>query len=261
MCASADPSRRRSWRWQRKAWIMGELVAQRVPELCVRSPRTRRRPRVQQNSRTPLVPVPDRVAHTTKTRHGVEMKRINRTFGSRPAQDVTVSEVNFIAGLAAEGYSRSTIRKTLQTLQMILDHAEVNPNPARDQAQRLPRKDAGGDQPADCREHVEAVLRLLPGEAPARRLHLFLDWVGRPGVGNRARRSSRTTTTQASPCEAAGQPATKTRSGRLWIELHPVLCRMRSRRRFHRCARRAACVSSESATPTPACSRTPALTL
>jgi hypothetical protein len=56
-----------------------------------------------------------------------------------------------------------TVRKTLETLAMILDHADVEPNPARDKRVRLPREDAEALNPPTA-EHVEAVYRLSPSK-------------------------------------------------------------------------------------------------
>jgi integrase len=158
------------------------------------------------------------VAETTKTRHGVEMKRINRILGSRPVADVASGEVaDFVAGLATEGYSRSTIRKTLQTLEMIFDHSEVMPNAARDKRVRLPREDAEEINPPTA-EHVEAVFRQMP--AKHRLAFLFLDWSGarvsaidKTLVSDYDRKRRRVRLRSAT---------TKTRRA-LWIELHPVL--------------------------------------
>jgi hypothetical protein len=75
----------------------------------------------------------------------------------------------------AEDYTRGTIRKTLQTLGMILDHAGVTPNPVRDRQVRLPREDEEEINPPTG-EHVEAVYRLMPTKH--RIALLWLDWSG-----------------------------------------------------------------------------------
>jgi hypothetical protein len=121
------------------------------------------------------------VAETTKTRHGVELGRIKRAVGSRPVAELMPSDVAaFVAGLAAEDYSRGTIRKTLQTLPRLRG---VETNPARDKRVRLPREEAEEVNPPSA-EHVEAVYRLLPSKH--RLALLWLDW-----SGARAARSTR----------------------------------------------------------------------
>ena len=100
---------------------------------------------------------------------------------------------------------------------MILDHAEVNPNPARDKRVRLPREDAEEINPPTA-EHVEAVLRLLP--AKHRLAFLFLDW-----SGARVSAIDKTLVSDYDPKRRRVRlrsAATKTRRA-LWIELHPVL--------------------------------------
>ena len=67
----------------------------------------------------------------------------------------------FVAALVTEGYSRGTIRKTLQTLAMVLDHAGINPNPARDKQVRLPRHEREEINPPTA-DHLEAAYRILP---------------------------------------------------------------------------------------------------
>jgi integrase len=81
-----------------------------------------------------------------------------------------------VAELHAEGLKRQTIRKTVSVLAMILDHAGVQPNPARDRTTvRLPREERRHVQPPTA-EHVEAVVRLLP--ATYRLPALVLDATG-----------------------------------------------------------------------------------
>lgn len=51
--------------------------------------------------------------------------------------DVTAA----IAGLAAAGYKRKTIKKSRDALAMVLDHHGVDPNPVRDKRVRPGRRD------------------------------------------------------------------------------------------------------------------------
>jgi integrase len=201
---------------QRKAWIISELVAQRVPDLQTLAEPVQALRVTEAGERWFRTRID--VAETTKTRHGVEMKRIIRVLGSRPVSDVTPAEVaEFVSGLATEGYSRSTIRKTLQTLQMILDYAEVKPNPARDKRVRLPRQDAEEINPPTA-EHVEAVFRLLSEKH--RLAFLFLDWSGaRVSAIDKTLVSDYDHKRRRVRLRSA---TTKTRRA-LWIELHPVL--------------------------------------
>jgi hypothetical protein len=96
------------------------------------------------------------VAETTSTRNGVELKRIERLLGARPAVELVPDPdvTGFVGALASEGYGRATIRKTLQTLGMILDHGAIEPNPVRDKRVRLPREEAEEINPPTA-AHVE----------------------------------------------------------------------------------------------------------
>lgn len=159
----------------RKQWIAGELAALRVPDIGTLKD--------EPDAVLTIGTTADRwletridVAETTRTRHGVELQRIKRLLGTTPIQTVTHPAVGeFVAALAAENYSRGTIRKTLQTLAMILDHAGVEPNAARDRRIRLPREESEEINPPTA-EHVEAVFRLLPSKH--RLALLWLDWSG-----------------------------------------------------------------------------------
>jgi hypothetical protein len=78
--------------------------------------------------------------------------------GSRRIDELTTADVAaLVATLAGKGKKRETIRKAVSALAMVLDHAGVTPNPARDKVQvRLPRGDTEEAQPPTA-GHVEAV--------------------------------------------------------------------------------------------------------
>jgi hypothetical protein len=109
----------------RRDVIAGELAALRVPELRLvaeRADRTLRTAAERWRASR------GEVAENTKTRHGLEVNRILPLLGSRLLDEITSSDVaEFVAALVTEGYARGTIRKTLQTLAMILDDAGVSP--------------------------------------------------------------------------------------------------------------------------------------
>jgi integrase len=160
----------------RKRWIAGELAAMRVPDLRLLAAELPEVVTVKAASERWLRSRID-IAEATRVRNELEVARIDRLLGARPIDALTPAEVaTFVTTLVEEGYKRGTIRKTLQSLAMILDHERVSPNPARDRVEvRLPREDSVELNPPTA-EHVEAVYRLLP------RKHqlalLFLDWSG-----------------------------------------------------------------------------------
>jgi integrase len=91
---------------------------------------------------------------------------------SRRVDEITPAEVAGLVGeLVAAGNARETIRKTVTVLAMVLDHAGVTLNPARDRVRvKLPRETRVEIQPPAA-EHVETVHRLL---VPAYKLPLLV---------------------------------------------------------------------------------------
>ena len=116
------------------------------------------------------------VAENTKTRHGLELNRILPLLGGHRVDELAPGDVaEFVSVLVSEGYARGTIRKTLQTLAMVLDDADVSPNPCRDKHVRLPREEPEEISPPTAAQ-LEAVYALLPSRH--RLPFLFLDWSG-----------------------------------------------------------------------------------
>jgi integrase len=201
---------------ERRRWVDGELAGRRVPNLGSLAP-MRRAPTLAEAAERWQAARVD-LAENTKTRHGLEVNRIRPLLGSRRIDELAPGDVSdFVAALVSEGYARGTIRKTLQTLAMILDDAGVAPNPARDKHVRLPREEPEEINPPTA-AHLEAVYRLLPSKH--RLPFLFLDWSG-------ARVSAVDLTLVSDYDEPRRRvrlraATTKTRRA-LWIDLHPAL--------------------------------------
>jgi hypothetical protein len=158
----------------RRDVVAGSLASLRLPELRLLGDEPKR-PTVAARGHEWLASRID-VAESTKTRNGLELDRIRPLLGARRIDELTPAEVAaFVVALADANYSRGTIRKTLQTLAMILDRAGIDPNPARDKQIKLPRGEEEELNPPTA-EHVEAVYRLLPSKH--RLPLLWLDWSG-----------------------------------------------------------------------------------
>ena len=98
------------------------------------------------------------VAEGTRVQHQVALKRVLSRIGDLPVDALTPDTVAQVVGaMAAEGKARGTIRKSLTALRMVLDHAGVEPNPARNRRVKLPREDREEIDPPDAAA-VEAVL-------------------------------------------------------------------------------------------------------
>jgi integrase len=207
----------------RRDFVAGELAGMRVPDLQLLAP----------EAAPTLAVVAERwrasrvdVADGTGSTYAVNLNRILPRLGSRPVDELTPADVaDLVAELHADGLARESIRKTRSTLGMVLDFANVEPNPARDtKTVKLPREEEEEPQPPIA-DHVEAVYRLLPS---AYRLPLlWLDWSGarvksvetlKVGDYDEQRRRLR-----------ARAATTKTRRA-LWIELEPALAQALEKR-------------------------------
>lgn len=159
---------------ERKNWIAGELAALRVPDI---------HPANKTNPVTVRV-LADRwqasrvdVSAGTMQTYRVALGRLLPRLGAKPVDAIDAQTVaDLVAELHTAGLKKQTIRKTVSVLAMVLDHARVTPNPARDKLTvKMPREERRELQPPTS-EHVEAVVRLLP---PRYRLPaLLLDATG-----------------------------------------------------------------------------------
>jgi integrase len=143
----------------RKAWVLGELAAMRVPNVEHVAPaRVETLKTVGDRWRASRVDV----AKATAITHRTNLGRILRELGDRPVDAITPPVVaELVAALHGDGMARESIRKTLATFAMILDFAGVAPNPARDRgAVKLPREDRAEVNPPTAK-HVLAVHHLL----------------------------------------------------------------------------------------------------
>jgi integrase len=144
----------------RRAWVAGELAAMRIPD--TRYATDTRRPTVGEVAERWQAARVYVAAGTLQT-YRAALGRVLPHMG-----DVTVAEIDaqsiaaLVADLHAAGLKKQTICKTVSVLAMVLDHARVEPNPARDRLTvKLPREERRHVEPPTA-EHVEAVVRLLP---------------------------------------------------------------------------------------------------
>ncbi len=139
----------------RRDWVAGELAALRVPDVRRVSPEpSPTLAAVAERWRASRVDVADGTAAT----HRVNLGRILPVLGPRPIDTITAADVAaFAAGLSLK---RESIRKTVATLAMVLDHHGVTPNPARDKRVKLPQEDRVEVRPPTA-AHVLAVHHLL----------------------------------------------------------------------------------------------------
>jgi hypothetical protein len=125
------------------------------------------------------------------------LPRRTRRVDELEAQDVAA----LVADLFEKGKAPGTIRKTVQAVAMVLDHAGVKPNPARDRRRRqASARGAGGDKPADRRSRRRR-LSTASGASPAR--------APVPRLERRARRGDRPHARRGLRRDATSRPASR----------------------------------------------------
>jgi integrase len=146
----------------RKAWVLGELSAMRVPDVDRSTSHATESATVADLAERWRVSRVD-VSEGTMQTYRVAIGRLKDHLGSPIGERLDAQTVaDLVAELHDEGLRKQTIRKTVNVLAMILDHAGITPNPARDKLTvRMPREERREVQPPTA-EHVEAVVRLLP---------------------------------------------------------------------------------------------------
>lgn len=145
----------------RRDWVAGELAARRVPDIsALNHPAAavslRDAAERWQASRVD-------VAQNTRIQHRTALGRLLPILGNLPVDRITPADVaDLVAQLATAGKARESIRKSVTALAMVLDHAGIQPNPARDRVHvRLPREQKTEIVPPTA-EQVFAVHGVLP---------------------------------------------------------------------------------------------------
>jgi len=100
------------------------------------------------------------IDQTTKKNYASAIKKINETFGDRDPVKITASEIAEWIATLAESRKPGTLQQYLIAVRLLLDHASVDPNPARDPRVRLPKRVREEPQPPSA-EHFEAILEAL----------------------------------------------------------------------------------------------------
>lgn len=90
----------------------------------------------------------------------VAFRRILLAFGSREPTAITPDEVQEWVTEASKTLAPASVRNLLGWLRLVLDHAEVEPNPARSKRVKLPRQRRKEVAPPDASEVLEVLARL-----------------------------------------------------------------------------------------------------
>ena len=159
---------------ERRRWVDGELAAMRVPDLAALQREPARAPTLAEAAERWMASRID-VAESTRTVHQVALKRATDVLGDRPLDEISPDEIAALVARLAGTHKRGSIQKTLTYVRSVLDHAGLDPNPARDRRVRLPREERSEVRPPEG-AHVEAVLAAC---APKYRLAVIvLDQTG-----------------------------------------------------------------------------------
>jgi integrase len=148
----------------RAAWIHDELASGRFPDLSFAQVEQPTQPSLAEAAEAWRASRIDVVAQT-RNMHRSAFARVFKVAPSLRAcrvDELAVDDIAaLIAALVSAGYKRETIKKSRDALAMLLDHYQVDPNPARDKRVRLP-KERTPHVPPPLAEHVERVAEVLP---------------------------------------------------------------------------------------------------
>jgi integrase len=147
----------------RTRWILGELAAQRIPDLQSLHATKPESPTFETAAKQWLATRID-VSEATRTQNRTSVNRATRVIGKRPIHELSPQDIAaMIAQLHEDGVRKSYLRKIIQATAMALDHAGRHlDNPARDKRfVKLPHEEEEEINPP-LAEHVLAALRLMP---------------------------------------------------------------------------------------------------
>src|SRR5204863_10155887 len=144
----------------RRDLVAGEIAAGRNPALLlhamVETPTVRTFAQVAEAYRLSRVDIGDETRKNMRS----HLLRLNKTLGDRDAATITPADVQeWIA--ANMDLKPASLSRYLATLRLGLDHAGVDPNPARDGRVKLPRIETQTVEPPSG-EQVDLILAHVP---------------------------------------------------------------------------------------------------
>jgi integrase len=145
----------------RRDLVAGELAAGRNPAGLLRSLLVAPAPKLTVTAwgEKYLASRIDVDSNTTKN-YRTALRKAGETFGDRDPATITVDEVAaWVAGLA-EAQKPGTVRLYLLTFRLLLDFAQVEPNPARDPRVKLPKQTREEPNPPSA-EHFLAIINSM----------------------------------------------------------------------------------------------------
>ena len=157
----------------RRDVVAGELAAGRDPREALRSPVATRRSLDDwfQLWLSTRIDVDER----TRINYEVHWKRIEPTFGRKQPDEIEHGAIQEWINSTRSEITPRVLRDYLGTLRQVLDHAGIDPNPARHRALRLPTAERPIHSPPSDK-HVLAMLDEIPQER--RLLFVVLEQTG-----------------------------------------------------------------------------------
>ena len=153
----------------RRDLIAGELAAGRNPAAVLAGTTTPQVVTVNEWGDRFVTARIDIDANTTKN-YRAAIRKISATFGDRDPHTITASEIAEWVATLAETRKPGTLNQYLIAFRLLLDHAGIDPNPARDPRVKLPKRVREEPSPPSA-EHVTKILGAL---APKWRLLLVV---------------------------------------------------------------------------------------
>jgi integrase len=145
----------------RRELVGGELAAGRNPadllRAMVESPRVRTFAHLYDEFTASRVDV----AEATKINYGTHRIRLVDLLGDRDPQTIGWQDVQGAVSSLADDLSPLSVRNYLGTLRLVLDFADLDPNPARDRRVKLPRPEGNVPNPPTAAE-VATIVKNAP---------------------------------------------------------------------------------------------------
>jgi integrase len=145
----------------RRDLIAGELAAGRNPADLLRSIATPAVVRTFEDVFDSFVASRVDVKPATLENYKTHRIRLVKLLGTKPPETIRWQDVQDTIGNLAEELAASSLRGYLATLRLVLDYADVDPNPARDRRVKLPRIEAEVPTPPTASE-VAAIIANAP---------------------------------------------------------------------------------------------------
>jgi integrase len=145
---------------RRRDFVAGEIACGRDPRVALEAMRATQPVRVRTFAEVAEAYRASRVDYAGETaKNTISHLRAMAAFADRDPATITFQDVQeWVAGLKLKP---SSVKRYIATLRLILDHAGVDPNPARDERVRLPRETAAVVDPPSALE-VETIIATVP---------------------------------------------------------------------------------------------------